>query len=146
MLTVTKRFEFCYGHRLRDYCGPCRRMHGHNSVAEFTFTPLPPPWGKEPSYPTMVVDFRDLKVSIGPIVDLLDHQDLTNFFRGDDWMEYHFGEAGEAGKVVPPTAETICVWLAKKVFDAEDDIGAKLLRVRVSETPDSWAEWDREEG
>ena len=32
--SVTKRIEFCYGHRLLDYDGICKHPHGHNAVAE----------------------------------------------------------------------------------------------------------------
>jgi len=28
--TVTKRIDFCIGHRLLQYEGPCRNLHGHN--------------------------------------------------------------------------------------------------------------------
>ena len=34
MYSVTKRINFCYGHRLLDYDGPCKHPHGHNAVAE----------------------------------------------------------------------------------------------------------------
>src|SRR5688572_28648265 len=34
MYSVTKRIEFCYGHRLLDYDGICKHPHGHNAVAE----------------------------------------------------------------------------------------------------------------
>ena len=34
MYAVTKRIEFCYGHRLLDYDGVCKHPHGHNAVAE----------------------------------------------------------------------------------------------------------------
>ena len=34
MFLVTKRIEFCYGHRLLDYDGVCRHLHGHNAVVE----------------------------------------------------------------------------------------------------------------
>ena len=34
MYSVTKRLEFCYGHRLLDYDGICKHPHGHNAVAE----------------------------------------------------------------------------------------------------------------
>ena len=32
MYLVTKRIEFCYGHRLLDYDGVCKHPHGHNAV------------------------------------------------------------------------------------------------------------------
>ena len=34
MYSVTKRIEFCYGHRLMNYDGVCRHPHGHNAVVE----------------------------------------------------------------------------------------------------------------
>ena len=34
MYSVTKRIEFCYGHRLLDYDGICKHPHGHNATAE----------------------------------------------------------------------------------------------------------------
>ena len=34
MLTVTKQFDFCYGHHLPDYAGLCCEQHGHNSILE----------------------------------------------------------------------------------------------------------------
>jgi len=34
MYSVTKKIEFCYGHRLLDYDGICKHPHGHNAIAE----------------------------------------------------------------------------------------------------------------
>ena len=34
MYSVTKRIDFCYGHRLLNYDGVCKHPHGHNAVAE----------------------------------------------------------------------------------------------------------------
>ena len=34
MYLVTKRIDFCYGHRLLDYDGICKHPHGHNAVVE----------------------------------------------------------------------------------------------------------------
>ena len=34
MYSVTKRIDFCYGHRLLDYDGICKHPHGHNAVVE----------------------------------------------------------------------------------------------------------------
>jgi 6-pyruvoyl-tetrahydropterin synthase len=31
---VTKVIDFCYGHRLLDYQGQCRFLHGHNGRLE----------------------------------------------------------------------------------------------------------------
>jgi len=34
MYVVTKCIEFCYGHRLLDYDGVCKHLHGHNARVE----------------------------------------------------------------------------------------------------------------
>ena len=34
MFKVTKALQFCYGHRLLNYEGKCRFLHGHNGRVE----------------------------------------------------------------------------------------------------------------
>ena len=36
MFRVTREFEFCFGHRLKDYPGKCRHIHGHNAKVAVT--------------------------------------------------------------------------------------------------------------
>ena len=36
MFRVTREIEFCYGHRLLNYAGKCRYLHGHNGIAIIT--------------------------------------------------------------------------------------------------------------
>ena len=33
MFRVTREIQFCYGHRLLNYEGKCRHLHGHNGIA-----------------------------------------------------------------------------------------------------------------
>src|ERR1700731_3269539 len=33
MFRVTREIDFCYGHRLLNYDGKCRHLHGHNGRA-----------------------------------------------------------------------------------------------------------------
>ena len=37
MYSVTKRIDFCYGHRLLGYQGKCCHLHGHNGRAIVSF-------------------------------------------------------------------------------------------------------------
>ena len=125
MTSITKRFEFCYGHRLPDYDGKCNQQHGHNSVVEVEVV------GRDPdAYPTMVMDFGKLKEVAGQAIDNLDHQDLTG----------RFCEPTYPHAYLPPTAETICRHLVNVIRRDLPD-GVELLRLRVTETPNSWAEW-----
>ena len=38
MFSVTREITFCYGHRLLDYEGKCRHLHGHNGKAVITLS------------------------------------------------------------------------------------------------------------
>ena len=131
MLTVTKKFSFCYGHRLPEYKGKCVNYHGHNSEVEVEVG-----GEDEDSYPTMVIDFSKLKAIVNALLVELDHNDLTSFF------DYPEDEADPQCNMVkvPPTAETICRWLRRQI-ECQLPKGCILVRLRVSETPDSWAEW-----
>jgi len=37
MFNVSREIDFCYGHRLLNYPGKCRHLHGHNGRAVITF-------------------------------------------------------------------------------------------------------------
>lgn len=149
MLTVTKRFEFCYAHNLPKYAGKCSSVHGHNSTVEVTFEK---PYNHV-SYPGMVIDFSDIKKFVKPIIDSLDHKFLNKDV-------YPFTEAAmymcEAPDTLPeeelkkiqhevtPTAENIATFIVTEI--QKTPIGEGLVRVRVYETPDNWAEWDKRLG
>ena len=69
MYSVTKRIEFCYGHRLLDYDGICKHPHGHNAVAEIEVR------SGSLDNRNMVCDFSDIKRVVKGWVDReLDHK------------------------------------------------------------------------
>ncbi len=121
-ITVTKCFDFCYGHYLPEYVGKCKNHHGHNSRVEVEFTKVP----NREEYPGMVIDFTLIRGTIKPFIEMLDHKFLNDLAQFSD---------------TPPTAENIVTWLKKKIQGTH--IGGGLIRIRMSETPDSWAEWKR---
>src|ERR1043166_4570101 len=55
MYSVTKKIEFCYGHRLLDYDGICKHPHGHNAIAEIEVRT------NHLDNRNMVCDFSDIK-------------------------------------------------------------------------------------
>ncbi len=114
MLTVTKKFSFCYGHYLPEYDGDCCRLHGHNSNVEVEFRGMPG------EYDGMCVDFKRIKRIVKPIIDSLDHRFIN------DILEI-------------PTAENIVLYFLENIRKTE--LGSYLIRIRVSETDDSFAEW-----
>lgn len=146
MLTVTKVFDFCYGHYLPGYDGKCANFHGHNSVVEVEIMSFRFLDKNEERYPGMVMDFSKIKETVKPIIDELDHQ-FINKHKG--FLEYcerklnldHetlYPESIRSGLVEKtPTAELICCYLVEKIREKIPG----LVRLRITETSTSWAEW-----
>ena len=55
MYYVTRQIDFCYGHRLLNYEGKCRHLHGHNGRAVIKIA------SGELDDRGMVLDFSDIK-------------------------------------------------------------------------------------
>jgi 6-pyruvoyltetrahydropterin/6-carboxytetrahydropterin synthase len=123
MITVTKKFSFCYGHQLPNYIGKCKNVHGHNSEVEVEVTgPIVGIPGSR--YPGMVIDFGELKERVNHLLEQFDHQFLNTAIPEID----------------PPTAENIVSYMAAEI-EKRMPPNVTLLRVRVTETSTSWAEW-----
>ncbi|MBI3999869.1 MAG: 6-carboxytetrahydropterin synthase, partial [Candidatus Omnitrophica bacterium] len=68
MYSVTKEIYFCYGHRLMDYDGACRHLHGHNGKVEVELE------REKLDERGMVVDFSEIRSVIKNWIDqTLDH-------------------------------------------------------------------------
>ena len=129
MYSVTKRIDFCYGHRLLDYDGLCKHPHGHNAVAEIEVRT------ETLDRRNMVVDFGDIKRLVKEWIDReLDHRMIL---RHDDPLVKALQALGEPVYVLDsnPTVERI----ARLVFDISREQGLPVDRVTVWETPSSWA-------
>ena len=129
MYSVTKRIEFCYGHRLLDYEGMCRHPHGHNAVAEIEIR------ADVLDARNMVADFSDIKRIVKGWVDReLDHRMILH---RDDPLVKCLRELGEPMYLLEsnPTVERI----ARLVYDISREQGLPVVRVTVWETPTSWA-------
>lgn len=136
MITVTKRFEFCYGHYLPEYDGACKNMHGHNSVVEVevgTGIMLQ----SESPYSGMIMDFGIIKDVCKPIIDSLDHCLINEHPGFVHFCEKILGAPPFNINKTVPTAELICLYLVSEIKKQIPTIS----RLRVTETPDSWAEW-----
>ena len=133
MYSVTKHIDFCYGHRLLDYDGICKHPHGHNALAEIEVRT-----GSLDSR-NMVCDFSDIKRTVKSWIDReLDHKMLL---RRDDPLVTALQQLGEPVFLTDsnPTVEHI----AKLIFDYAAKQGLPVVRVRVWETPTSFAEYQR---
>ena len=129
MYSVTKRIEFCYGHRLLEYDGVCKHLHGHNAVAEIEVRTA------TLDARDMVCDFSDIKRVVKGWIDReLDHRMIL---RRDDPLLEPLRALGEPVFVVDnnPTVEHI----ARLVFEQTQSLGFPVVRVKVWETPASFA-------
>lgn len=129
MFQVTKEIHFCYGHRLLNYAGKCRHLHGHNGKAVITLeAPVLDRLG-------MVVDFSEIKRLVGKwIDDTLDHKMILH---RDDPIIPELRQRNEAFVEldVNPTAENI----ARLIFDRATEHGLPVVEVTLWETENSFA-------
>jgi 6-pyruvoyltetrahydropterin/6-carboxytetrahydropterin synthase len=129
MYSVTKRIEFCYGHRLMDYDGVCRHPHGHNAIVEIDIK------AERLDDRNMVADFTDIKRVVKGWIDReLDHKMIL---REDDPLAQALRQLGEPMYLLDsnPTVERI----AQLIFDMSREQGLPVSRVTVWDTPTSWA-------
>ena len=130
---VTRQIEFCYGHRLLDYEGKCRHLHGHNGLAVIVLE------GGTLDGRGMLVDFGDIKRTVQRWIDEnLDHNMLL---RHDDPILPDLQARGERVFVmeVNPTAENI----ARLIFEQTAAAGLPVLEVVLWETPNCNAAYTR---
>jgi 6-pyruvoyltetrahydropterin/6-carboxytetrahydropterin synthase len=131
MYLVTKRIEFCYGHRLLDYEGVCKHPHGHNAVVEVDVST------EALDNRNMVADFSDIKRIVKGWIDMeLDHKMIL---RHDDPLVEPLRTLGEPIYILDsnPTVERI----AKLIYDKGRELGINIVTIRVWETPSSFASY-----
>jgi 6-pyruvoyltetrahydropterin/6-carboxytetrahydropterin synthase len=129
MYKVTKTIHFCYGHRLRNYRGRCRYLHGHNGKVEIELS------ANRLDRRGMVRDFDDIKRAIQRWIDA--HLDHKMVLQRDDPALPALRKLNEPYLVVEtnPTAET----LAKLIYDVGRRLGFPVTAVRLWETDRSFA-------
>jgi 6-pyruvoyltetrahydropterin/6-carboxytetrahydropterin synthase len=129
MFRVTREISFCYGHRLLNYEGKCRHLHGHNGRAVLTLeAPQLDPLG-------MVMDFTRIKRVVSTWIDeTLDHRMLLH--RDDPALPF-LRQQNEPVFVmdVNPTAENI----AKLIYDFASAQGFPVVEVSLWETDTAYA-------
>lgn len=129
MFRVTREFHFCYGHRLLNYDGKCKYLHGHNGKAVVTLE------GPKLDALGMVMDFSQIKSVLQRWIDeTIDHKMLLH---RDDPVLNLLQERGEQLVVldVNPTAENI----AKLICDYATSKGFPVVEVKLWETDSCYA-------
>ena len=131
MYRVTKTISFCYGHRLLNYDGKCRHLHGHNGRAEIVLS------SKSLDIRGMVVDFGEVKEVVKSFIDSeLDHRmilckkdPIISILKARKEPYFLMSEN--------PTAENI----AKLIYDFARSKNLPVISVRLWETDTSFAEY-----
>ncbi len=129
MFQVTREIRFCYGHRLLNYDGKCKHLHGHNGRAVITLE------AEGLDELGMVVDFSIIKRVVSGWIDAnLDHRMILH---KDDPVLPVLRQQGEPFFLldVNPTAENI----AKLIFEQVAAEGFPVVEVKLWETEDSFA-------
>ena len=143
-MQITTRLEFDAGHRIPHHNSQCKNLHGHRYVIEITLE------GniikkEKISENGMVMDFSDVKrIAREHVVDAWDHAFLV--YKHDDVVLNFLNTLPNHKTVVfdeIPTAENMAAEAFrilnlqyKDIFDNQ----LKLCRVRLYETPNSWAD------
>lgn len=106
-MVITKEFKFEAAHKLEDYNGPCKKLHGHSYRFEISV------YGTVKSN-GMVIDFKELEKIVQNYVILkLDHSYLNEI-------------------IEQPTAENIIIWICNRLNKTD----LSVYGLRLWETDD----------
>jgi 6-pyruvoyltetrahydropterin/6-carboxytetrahydropterin synthase len=123
--TVKTEFSFDAAHHIKDYDGPCGRMHGHTYRVRVEATTSQLRASEFCPHPIMVADFRTLRWAKKDMLKGgLDHCVLND--------------------VLPEGYETTAEMIAQYIYDkTKKSLPEGIqLKVAVSETPNSWVEYE----
>jgi len=121
LVDVTKIFTFDSAHKLENYEGDCKYLHGHTYKLEITVRGTV-------DYRGMVIDFNDLKSAVkDKVINRLDHRYLNDIFPFN------------------PTCENMLVWIFEELEPELTNERHWLQRVVLWETPTSFGTLEREQ-
>lgn len=148
---ITRRVEFDAGHRIPHHASKCRNIHGHRYRLEATVSgPVLEARGE--SDDGMIVDFGLLKQVMNTwVADKWDHAFLC--WEGDGGMlgilDAAHDEIGHHRTIIMPdvpTAENLAQAAFRLIDGGLRQVAApfELVRVRLYETPNCWADATKE--
>lgn len=112
MYRLSAELKISSAHQLRNYEGPCARVHGHNWKIKVEVS------AKELDEIGMAIDFADLKKIAWQVIGKYDHN--------------NFNELAPFDKI-NPTAENIARYFFNEIAGLLPD-GIKLITVEIWET------------
>lgn len=138
---TTKEFTFDCAHMLTGHNGLCRNLHGHTYRLLISVVGPRIPDGSSEG---MIIDFRDLKTLVQTeVVDRFDHAYVYNTCA--EGAEREIAKVCEAAglrtvRMERVTAENMAGCIFGALSQALVDSTCKLVKVRLYETPTSYAE------
>ena len=136
-MTVSKRFRWEGAHRLPWHTGGCQNLHGHSYLMWVELAGTPDDRG-------MVIDFKDIKTVLKPLIDAWDHAVLVA--EDDDALQQAVDLLDSKHFVLPydTTSENLCAFVAdylgKEAFGLLQQHNISTIRVRIQETETCYAE------
>ncbi len=109
MFEVTVDAGFSSGHYLREYRGKCENPHGHNYKVRVTLR------GKDLDHSGLLLDFKELKNVLRPVVEYLDHKMINDL---------------EPFTTVNPSAENLAKYFYDETNKQLSDMTAGRVRVK----------------
>lgn len=120
MLQLGRTYEFDAAHKLPEYSGKCNRLHGHTYKMEVVVQGTVQ---REGSDQGMIIDFNKLdSLIMESVVNKLDHSYLNDL-------------------IDTPTAEYLVGYIAGELLMTCSRNDLRLVKVKLWETPNSYAEW-----
>lgn len=132
-MKIAKEFNWDMGHRLLFHKGKCKNLHGHSYRLIIELD------GKEDQN-GMVMDYYDVKTFVNPILETLDHSVMV--YEYDTELCKALTTLDTKLVIVPfeSTAENITKYFLDKIIEAGLPSNITKLKIRVSETEDTYAE------
>jgi 6-pyruvoyltetrahydropterin/6-carboxytetrahydropterin synthase len=124
MFKVTISESFSAAHALKEIGGKRENLHGHNFKVEVTVA------APELNEEGILVDFRDLKKWIGPILEDLDHHDLSN-------VSYF--------KDMNPSSEHVSKYIFDRLAEKATAVNLRLVEVIVCESENARVSYSGED-
>lgn len=141
IVRVSKEFRWEMAHALWHYDGLCKNLHGHSYVLRVTVRGQIKKKLSDVKL-GMVIDFGDLKQIVNKnIVKLYDHSVVLN--KDSEISKFkEIPEMFDRVHLLPfqPTAENLVVFFAD-IIKENLPTEIELIRVRLNETTNSFAEW-----
>ena len=142
MLSITKIVHFEMAHAIHGYLGACKNIHGHSYELQVTITD-----GKAINEyipaPGFIIDFKELKNCLtNNILQTFDHTILLSTAYLADHPALRSMENLLEWEM-EPTAENLLIFIKKTLFKNLPN-GTRLIKLKLLETKDSFAEWSNE--